>query len=473
MRNFIFAFISIFIIFLSCQTEPEINSVSISGTIENPASEQVVISIDEQEYLDTLKDGSFNLEFDIDESAFFKFRHGSEYADLYLSPGDVLLMTLDANEFDESIQYEGKGSIANNYLAKEVLHEEEVTDGVSFKDLYSKDQPSFIDEVNSIFDQKLEFLSDFSKNNSMSSDFTKLAKADIEINRAKRLMMYADYHMYYTEKTGIENSQAIIEKVSEIELDNPDLLKLRSFSGFLPTYLINSVDPEVIAEVEDEDEKYLASYSAALDLIPAKIKDQKIRDLAAEKIMNFSFAFGYTDYTPSMVDRFNEICKDQKMLETINSLNEQWLELAKGNQAPGFKYANLEGEEIALADMQGKAVYIDVWATWCGPCIKEIPHLEELQEKYADDDRIIFTSISIDENKEAWEKMVKKKELKGVQLIADNAWDSEIVKDYLIEGIPRFILIDAEGNIVNASAPRPSSIAIKNLLEITLNGKTS
>jgi len=72
---------------------------------------------------------------------------------------------------------------------------------------------------------------------------------------------------------------------------------------------------------------------------------------------------------------------------------------------------------------------------------------------------IEFVSISIDTEKDysKWREMVKEKGLIGIQLFADKDWESDFVTEYLIKGIPRFILIDPNGNIVNANAPRPSN----------------
>ena len=75
-------------------------------------------------------------------------------------------------------------------------------------------------------------------------------------------------------------------------------------------------------------------------------------------------------------------------------------------------------------------------------------------------------SVSVDEDKEAWEKMVADKELSGIQLWADG-W-SKITKDYAIFGIPRFMLFDTEGNIISTNAPRPSSDNIRKLLDANL-----
>ena len=142
-------------------------------------------------------------------------------------------------------------------------------------------------------------------------------------------------------------------------------------------------------------------------------------------------------------------------------------DLPKGAPSPTFTdYENINGEKTSLSDLKGKYVYIDVWATWCGPCKAEIPSLKKVEKKYHGKN-IAFVSMSIDDDRthdgswekanEDWRKMVEEKELGGIQIFAPNGWKSEFVQNYKINGIPRFILVDPEGNIVSASAPRPSS----------------
>ncbi|MDR6966745.1 thiol-disulfide isomerase/thioredoxin [Flavobacterium arsenatis] len=134
--------------------------------------------------------------------------------------------------------------------------------------------------------------------------------------------------------------------------------------------------------------------------------------------------------------------------------------------APTFDYENHKGGKTKLEDLRGKFVYIDVWATWCGPCRAEIPYLKQVEKNFHNKN-IEFVSISIDTRKdyEKWKNFVSEKELGGVQLFADNDWSSSFVKDLGITGIPRFILIDPKGNIVNANADRPSSPKLVEVLE--------
>ena len=140
-----------------------------------------------------------------------------------------------------------------------------------------------------------------------------------------------------------------------------------------------------------------------------------------------------------------------------------------GKPSPGFDYENYKGGKTSLADLKGKYIYIDLWATWCGPCRAEIPFLQKTEAKYHGKN-IEFVSISIDKEKdhEKWKKFVADKNLGGVQLFADKDWESEFVVKYGVTGIPRFILIDPNGNVVSADAPRPSSPELQAKLDTLL-----
>ena len=136
-----------------------------------------------------------------------------------------------------------------------------------------------------------------------------------------------------------------------------------------------------------------------------------------------------------------------------------------GEPAIDFTYPDKEENEFSLSTFKGSLVYVDVWATWCGPCKAEIPALKTLEHDYHNNN-ITFLSVSVDTDKEAWINMLADKQLGGVQLWA-NGW-TEITKSYAINGIPRFLLFDADGNVISLDAPRPSSEEIRELLDVNL-----
>jgi thiol-disulfide isomerase/thioredoxin len=184
-----------------------------------------------------------------------------------------------------------------------------------------------------------------------------------------------------------------------------------------------------------------------------KVKDinSKFQNLLAEaKIIDTAFVAAQEKQIDGLTGYIAGSYAEKQYMLTV---------LAKGMPSPKFSdYENFKGGTTSLDDLKGKYVYVDVWATWCGPCKREIPYLKEVEKAYHNKN-IEFLSISIDEAKdhEAWKTMVAEKELGGVQLFADNDWNSDFVKAYQIKGIPRFLLIDPDGNIVTPDAPRPSS----------------
>lgn len=141
----------------------------------------------------------------------------------------------------------------------------------------------------------------------------------------------------------------------------------------------------------------------------------------------------------------------------------------KGKPSAPFSYENHKGGTTTLAELKGKYVYIDVWATWCGPCRQEIPYLQKVEEHFHGKN-IAFVSISVDVAKDhdKWKKFVTDKALGGIQLFADKDWKSDFIQAYGINSIPRFILIDPKGNVVEADAKRPSDPALTAQLESLL-----
>lgn len=127
----------------------------------------------------------------------------------------------------------------------------------------------------------------------------------------------------------------------------------------------------------------------------------------------------------------------------------------------GIVLEDLDGHKVDFAKYRGKYVYIDLWASWCVPCIKEIPHLKALERDLQNKD-VVFLSISIDTNVEAWKKKVKALGLEGNLLINR---DNSLPKALNVSGIPFFIVYDNEGRLYKYNAPRPSDVRTKPLLE--------
>ena len=119
---------------------------------------------------------------------------------------------------------------------------------------------------------------------------------------------------------------------------------------------------------------------------------------------------------------------------------------------------NLLDEEISLSDYKGKYVLIDVWATWCAPCLESRPEFKDIASKHRDSDKIVFLTLSVDSSTEKWKSYIKKEGVNNdtQELLIIKGMDTQFGKSYSIKTIPRYILIDTKGLIVNANLPKPS-----------------
>lgn len=191
--------------------------------------------------------------------------------------------------------------------------------------------------------------------------------------------------------------------------------------------------------------------------------------LKGEYVINKDFQ-RYKSYDQYLngVEKYGKYFVTSSLKARAEAVGTKLYDTRAGGIAADFTYPDVNGKMVSLSDFKGKVVLVDVWATWCGPCRGEIPHLKKLEEEMHGKD-VVFLGVSVDEvkDKQKWLDFIEKEGLKGVQVLA-GGW-SKITKDYKINGIPRFMVFDRKGNIVSVDAPRPSNPALKKMLENELN----
>jgi thiol-disulfide isomerase/thioredoxin len=445
------------ICFFSCQDKEVITT--LSGKIANAESKTIKLEgLNFSKEINLNEDGTFSDTLQLDYDGLYSLVLNDEKQRfIYLENGFQLNIENNAEEFEKSFTFKGNGSDENNFMSKKHQVIESIygkmNDMEGFKPLFTLDEKAFI-EKNELY--KKEILKTLDEAKLTNQNFVKLEKLDADYHVLKLFEQYPSYHGYFTDNREFKASESFPKIGDDFSLDNEELFKFsysyRNLSG-------SHFSEKMYAEAD--------STKTPIEKGFATLKTVKSKLIQSELVKNMMYELNGT--TPNLEAVYKEMLSysiDKKYNDKLTEKFEILKNIAKGLPSPTFDYENINGGKTSLESLKGKFVYIDVWATWCGPCIGEIPALKEVEKEYHGKN-IEFVSISIDEKKdhEKWKKMVADKELKGIQLFADNAWESDFVKKYAIDGIPRFILIDTEGKIVNADAPRPSDAKLKELLK--------
>lgn len=438
----------------SCKQDKEKTYSVVDGTIENNSAENVVIrGTGFEAKIQISPEGKFSDTLHLKNDGFYQFYVGRERAEVYLEKGQNLTIGLNSDQFDETLKFSGDLASANNYLAEKYLWNEQHLD---FKELFSLGEDEFMKKLDT--NQKtLDSL--YAIHKISSENFKKTLAEEDMYSKAALIENYEEAHRYFT---GVEDYQVGSDFYEPLKSINyKDTVAYRnsvSYQTLLDAHFNRLANKETHENGGDDHTVIF------LKRVDASLPDGYAKD----KIMFNYLQFGLKP-DKNLGETYDIYSKSNPNPENLAKLTERYNQLktlTAGNPSPTFDYENHKGGTTSLADLKGKYVYIDVWATWCGPCIREIPALKETEKNYQGKN-IHFVSISIDEPKdyEKWRNMVTEKSLVGFQLMADKNWESKFVKDYGILGIPRFILIDPQGNIVSADAPRPSDSKLKETLD--------
>ena len=120
--------------------------------------------------------------------------------------------------------------------------------------------------------------------------------------------------------------------------------------------------------------------------------------------------------------------------------------IAEGHAFPSLEFASLSGDQVNLANLKGKVVLVDFWATWCGPCLRAMPDLVETYRKYHDQGFEII-GISLDKNQSQLEKYMQNMGITWQQYYDGLGWSNKMAKRFGVRGIPHIVLIDKNGAV--------------------------
>lgn len=274
-----------------------------------------------------------------------------------------------------------------------------------------------------------------------------------------RCLHYGDILAYRAgedQKEGLDADFAAF--VESIDVDNPDECDQYMMWSIISWYQYN--DPEYRRENWEID---------YLDKLDSLVSNPVQKNAFATVRMEMTLRASHGKSLESLMARYNQICTDDSMRQQVAAHYQEYVRvytnLMPGKVAPDFELISDKGETVRLSDLYGQYLFIDVWATWCGGCVMEIPYMEKLQEHFANDKRIKLISISWDYTQEVWLDYLKKRPATWAQYIVDKKNMDFMKKEYRMTFIPRFLLLDPEGRIISIEFTRPSDPECVQMLE--------
>lgn len=454
------------LLFWGCQqnksVSPAKDQITFTGKISNAKQDQIVLSSSLLREKIGFYDGSFHATIDADQPVIINFSINQNSWGAFAKPGDSIHVEFDSKEFPGTVNFSAPYAEENQLkLSIDKL----VADSLgNYGALYTLAESDFLSKLDIIKNVLHNTLGSFrQKNPDADTDFLALIEADIQYALASPLFNYKSYYPIYSNDTTYEASESLEAKMAEVKVENPALLNLPRYTDF-----INGINLLEMAEILNNNEEIPQNekglFLAMTQAIDKTFKDPQVKEYLLYDAIKMNIELTgpndiREDYASFLAESKNELYNN-----VLKKIEAKWGHLQAGMEAPDFSYPDIDSSFHALSDYKGKYVFIDVWATWCGPCLMQQPALEAIEEQYKDNPNIVFMGVSIDKNGEAWKKMVTQKDMDGVQVLAEAAFDSKITKGYNISAIPRYIMIDKEGKLIDASAPRPMSDDLKVLL---------
>lgn len=312
----------------------------------------------------------------------------------------------------------------------------------SYGDYAKLTEEDFLKLANDLFEERMDLFNSYAISNKA---FSYIEKNRILVKKLDLMQPFEGFKRYIGKMPDFRVSDAYPDVYSGVDLNSEILLKqVNEYKYFVLGYYYNKLR-EVCKQ--DTTLDYNVSFLRLLsnDTINLAIREVLLFDHSKSNLQG-------TDSIHAYLDLYKKLSKKRKNKKAVVELYKKVIKVSKGKKSPDFEFPDREGKMVNLSDFKGQYVYIDIWATWCKPCLIEMEALEKLKKKYK---HIVYISISKNDYRASWEVFLKDKKPKGIHLFAKNEHDA-FFESYLVQGVPHFMLIDKEGNIINPDGPRPS-----------------
>ena len=496
LRLILFLFIALLIFGYSEKEPLSIKKVIVAGKIINQEKypDNYTIKIFENNLVNSKgnyhtsfieNDGSFKIEFEKSFASDVFLIYGSNIT-LFVRPGDSVYVEMDANEVLnlkpenrynlQSLKFSGSNKQMNNEikLFHSVIYERNSMEASNNEKTMHPDE--YLEYLKSKKLEQIHILDSLTGTKDFSKEFLQWSQLTIDYRFARDLFHYTWFYPFFNNKKGkglqvIDIPKSFYKAIEDIPIDSEVALTNCNYAMFLNeyfntnTFTISNFYKQDIEKgpefrksglFQDEFEKFLTK-------IQLEYKGAASEILVSQQLVGLLDAYKRIDVFENLYPKYKKDIRssfcaiiDAKYSET--KLQEKSPENNKSlvKQDDRIEIAANDILKGIIDKNKGKVIYLDFWATWCGPCIAEFTNSKKIAKTF-ENKNVEFVYLCLKSEKVNWENKIRENNLPGEHYLLNNSEYGVLSQKFQIIGIPHYVLIDKSGKIVDANAPHPSS----------------
>lgn len=419
------------------------------------------INYNRQTYTVNAEEESFRFEMEIEHPVTAYLSLGNQQLPLFLNHDASLTVYADMEQWQETLGFSGSLKDENRFMAAFRDQVEPKYNQRQMIDYFRDASPEEFAEFGAEMVREATNLLE-EERFSTSETFNNYFLTEIHYQMFSNLLNYPVYHQYFNQAETTpklpDDYYSFLGQAADFQ---DEKLFTSSYTSFLTEYLRHMIgqERETIPEGMSDFEKNM--------WMAEELLEGKTLDFARASLINFQLNHGDFETASEAYHEFSQLSTHPDLTDLLEETYESALKVSPGSEAPAFTLSDMEGSEVSLSDFRGQVVYLDFWASWCGPCMREVPYAKELKKRFQEHNDLVFLYISVDEDEEAWRNTVENHEIQGVHLNV-NGMRHEVPNSYNVRGVPTFFLIDRDGFILDNNPSRPSGASIDNELKQAL-----
>ena len=460
--------LSLLIVFTSCNSGDDDYTAYFGGEISSPRSPYIIFSKDNK-VVDTIpldENNRFFIKYDSLTPGLYSFRHEPEYQYVYFDKNDSLMISVNADNFDQSIVFSGRGEKKNNFLMELYLLNEE--DRNKSYRVYEKEYNEFIKDIDSSYAKREAFYNRSKEEIGWDKDFDLYAKARLQFSQYTK----KEYYPYlYNYRTGKDISATLPKSYynyrKNIEFNNQKLTAFSPFLRYLNAMLSNMANKRVSKGI-DIEERALNESIIKLTLADSIFTNEKVKN---DMLNNIAFSYMLEDQNihnnQKFLEQYMKLATDDSENNEIMRIAKAIEDLKEGKKLPPVALVDANNNEFDINNDINNKTVIFFWTTCAKAHLKMVNQkVAELTKQYPEVD---FIAINLDEAPE-WKKLITNNNFGRVlQLRAKNF---QTLKDkWVITKLNRTIVLNADGTIKNGftnlmDAEFPELLETKQLIAV-------